>query len=185
MLSTGDGIRTPRHLRPVGQAATNLVAELHARAASHPPGAPPPGDPGPAIVAWAELQLGVPFQPGGGSDTGPTAGSSAGAAGQPGWDCSGLTMYAVYQATSGKSASPTPPPSTPARASGQSPTVSSSRATSSSSSAPPKPPLTPAMSASTPATRSSSTPPTAGHPSASTASPQDQFFMRHSSRAAG
>lgn len=82
--------------------STALVAALRDRAASRPVGAPGPADFGPSIVAWAELQLGVPFQPGGGSDSGPTAGSVSGGTGPPGWDCSGLTMYAVHQATSGK-----------------------------------------------------------------------------------
>lgn len=83
-------------------AAADLVAAIHAQAASQPVGAPGPADIGPAIVAWADSQLGVPFQPGGGSDTGPTTGYDTSATAQAGWDCSGLTMYAVHHATNGK-----------------------------------------------------------------------------------
>jgi cell wall-associated NlpC family hydrolase len=56
---------------------------------------------GAAIVAYARSQLGVPYQFGGGSTTGPTVGFNSNGSGQPGWDCSGLVMYAVYQATRG------------------------------------------------------------------------------------
>jgi cell wall-associated NlpC family hydrolase len=56
---------------------------------------------GAAILAYARSQLGVPYQFGGGSDTGPTTGFNSNGSGQPGWDCSGLVMYAVYQATRG------------------------------------------------------------------------------------
>lgn len=54
---------------------------------------------GAAILAYARSLLGVPYQFGGGSDTGPTVGFNSNGSGQPGWDCSGLVMYAVYQAT--------------------------------------------------------------------------------------
>jgi cell wall-associated NlpC family hydrolase len=57
---------------------------------------------GAAILANARSQLGVPYQYGGGSDTGPTVGYNSNGSGQPGWDCSGLVMYAVYQATHGQ-----------------------------------------------------------------------------------
>lgn len=56
---------------------------------------------GAAILAYARSQLGVPYQFGGGSDAGPTAGFDSTGTGQPGFDCSGLVMYAVYQATHG------------------------------------------------------------------------------------
>jgi cell wall-associated NlpC family hydrolase len=49
---------------------------------------------GASVVAAAQGWLGTPYRWGGGSSTGPT-GSPAG------FDCSGLTAYAVYQATHG------------------------------------------------------------------------------------
>lgn len=57
---------------------------------------------GAAILADARSQLGVPYQFGGGSDIGPTPGFDSSGTGQPGFDCSGLVMFAVYQATRGK-----------------------------------------------------------------------------------
>jgi cell wall-associated NlpC family hydrolase len=48
---------------------------------------------GAAIVAAAEKELGLPYVYGGGNTSGPTYG---------GFDCSGLTQYAVYQGTGGK-----------------------------------------------------------------------------------
>jgi len=57
---------------------------------------------GAAIAAYAESQIGVPYQYGGGTDTGPSVGDDSNGSGQPGWDCSGLVMYAVYQATGGR-----------------------------------------------------------------------------------
>jgi cell wall-associated NlpC family hydrolase len=57
---------------------------------------------GAAIVAYAQKWLGTPYQYGGGSDTGPTVGDNSRGDGALGFDCSGLTMYAVYQATHGK-----------------------------------------------------------------------------------
>ncbi|NKY53959.1 peptidoglycan DD-metalloendopeptidase family protein [Nocardia vermiculata] len=61
----------------------------------HAPGGPTtPGDPdgGAAIVAAARSQIGQPYVWGGGDTNGPTGG---------GFDCSGLTMYAIAQATHG------------------------------------------------------------------------------------
>ncbi|HEU5002584.1 MAG TPA: NlpC/P60 family protein [Actinomycetota bacterium] len=54
---------------------------------------------GQAVVAAAEAWIGTPYVWGGGSYTGPT-GSPAG------FDCSGLVMYAVYQASHGAVALP-------------------------------------------------------------------------------
>lgn len=56
--------------------------------------APAPGDPstGAAIVAAARSQIGLPYVWGGGDANGPTGG---------GFDCSGLTLYAIAQATGG------------------------------------------------------------------------------------
>jgi cell wall-associated NlpC family hydrolase len=61
---------------------------------------------GAAILAYAQSQAGIPYQFGGGTDTGPTPGYNSNGSGQPGWDCSGLVMYAVYQATRGKTSLP-------------------------------------------------------------------------------
>ena len=61
---------------------------------------------GAAILAYAQSQASVPYQFGGGTDTGPSPGFNSTGSGQPGWDCSGLVMYAVYQATRGKTSLP-------------------------------------------------------------------------------
>jgi len=52
----------------------------------------PPGFPG-ALIAAAATQIGTPYVWGGGSFTGPTGG---------GFDCSGLVLYAAYQASGGR-----------------------------------------------------------------------------------
>src|SRR5690606_6148396 len=52
----------------------------------------PPGFPG-ALIAAAASQLGKPYVWGGGNFEGPTGG---------GFDCSGLVLYAAYQASGGK-----------------------------------------------------------------------------------
>lgn len=51
-----------------------------------------------AEVAAATAQLGMPYVWGGGSTTGPTTGTSGTVLG---WDCSGLVLYAVSQASGG------------------------------------------------------------------------------------
>jgi cell wall-associated NlpC family hydrolase len=67
---------------------------------SMPSGGPAtPSQLGPAIVAAAQSQLGVPYVWGGGSFTGPTTGLVG--TPPPGYDCSGLALYAVYQASGG------------------------------------------------------------------------------------
>lgn len=72
------------------------------------PGAPSPGcgpdnpassDFGEAIVAAAERWIGMPYVWGGGDTAGPTTGSDG--AQQPGFDCSGLTLNAVFVASHG------------------------------------------------------------------------------------
>jgi signal peptidase I len=55
------------------------------------------GSQGQAIVAAAASQAGLPYCYDGGNQNGPGPGSGCG--GANGYDCSGLTMYAVYQAT--------------------------------------------------------------------------------------
>ncbi|GAC1383941.1 MAG: C40 family peptidase [Marmoricola sp.] len=53
-----------------------------------------------ALIAAAKSQLGKPYVWGGGAYTGPSGIGSDGRG--PGWDCSGLVMYAAYQASGGK-----------------------------------------------------------------------------------
>lgn len=58
----------------------------------------PPGFAG-AFIAAAEQEVGLPYVWGGGTYTGP---SGEAANGEPGFDCSGLVLYAAYQASDGK-----------------------------------------------------------------------------------
>lgn len=53
------------------------------------------------IIAYASKWIGTPYLWGGGDDHGPTKGCGHGFCGT-GFDCSGLTKYAVYQATNGR-----------------------------------------------------------------------------------
>ncbi len=61
---------------------------------------PPPSSGGEIAVRAAEAELGVPYVWGGGTYSGPSGSASAPAnqLGQPGFDCSGLVMYAWAQA---------------------------------------------------------------------------------------
>jgi cell wall-associated NlpC family hydrolase len=109
----------------VEQLSTTTYAELPSpgNGASGAPGAPPagraPAGTSPAVtsplgsfaqaeVDAAEAELGVPYVWGGGTYTGPSGDAVAptSLAGQPGFDCSGLVMYAVYQASGGAIALP-------------------------------------------------------------------------------
>jgi cell wall-associated NlpC family hydrolase len=56
---------------------------------------------GQAVIAAALRWLGTPYLYGGGSYSGPTRGCAHGYCGT-GFDCSGLVMYAVYQASGGR-----------------------------------------------------------------------------------
>ena len=78
-----------------GPTATTTTAP----AGSTPGPPPPPGDLGAAIVAFAQDELGVPYVWGGGDYAGPTNGLVGGPV--VGFDCSGLALYAVYQASDG------------------------------------------------------------------------------------
>ncbi|NKY87561.1 C40 family peptidase [Nocardia veterana] len=61
---------------------------------SGPPGAPAPATGfGQAVVAAAQRWIGTPYVWSGGDAEGPTGG---------GFDCSGLTLYAIYQASGGR-----------------------------------------------------------------------------------
>ena len=83
-------------LPPVPEV-TGYVNEVEALAATDVAAAPGPF--GQAVVAAAEAWIGTPYAWGGGSYAGPT--------GSPvGIDCSGLVMYAVYQASHGTVALP-------------------------------------------------------------------------------
>ena len=53
-----------------------------------------------AFIAAAEKEIGLPYVYGGGTYTGPSGIGSDGRG--PGFDCSGLVMYAAYQASNGK-----------------------------------------------------------------------------------
>jgi cell wall-associated NlpC family hydrolase len=57
---------------------------------------------GERIVAYARMWLGTPYQWAGGNYQGPTVGTNSRGDGAKGFDCSGLTMYAVYKATGGR-----------------------------------------------------------------------------------
>ncbi|MDA8298169.1 MAG: C40 family peptidase [Actinomycetota bacterium] len=59
----------------------------------------PPGFAG-AFIAAAEKEIGLPYVWGGGTYTGPSGEATDGRG--PGFDCSGLVMYAAYQASGGK-----------------------------------------------------------------------------------
>ena len=61
-------------------------------AGGNPPGSLPPGFAG-ALIAAAEKEVGLPYVWGGGTYTGPSG---------IGFDCSGLVLYAAYQASGGK-----------------------------------------------------------------------------------
>jgi cell wall-associated NlpC family hydrolase len=54
------------------------------------------------IVAYASKWLGTAYQFGGGDNNRPTVGTNSNGSNKPGFDCSGLTKYAVYQATNGQ-----------------------------------------------------------------------------------
>ena len=84
----------------VGPPATTTTVP----AGSTPGVAPPSGDLGAAIVAFAQDELGVPYVWGGGDYAGPTNGLVGGPV--VGFDCSGLALYAVYQASAGAVALP-------------------------------------------------------------------------------
>ena len=62
--------------------------------------APPASGFAGALIAAAKTQLGKPYVWGGGTYTGPSGVGSDGRG--PGFDCSGLVMYAAFQATDGR-----------------------------------------------------------------------------------
>jgi cell wall-associated NlpC family hydrolase len=83
-----------------GGAGAAPAATTTTAPAGTTPGPPPPsGDLGAAIVSFAQDELGVPYVWGGGDYIGPTNGLVGGSV--VGFDCSGLALYAVYQASAG------------------------------------------------------------------------------------
>jgi len=62
-----------------------------------PLSAAPPGEFGGAVIGAAQRWIGAPYVWGGGDAQGPTRGE----AGLVGFDCSGLTLYAIFQASGG------------------------------------------------------------------------------------
>ncbi|KZM71832.1 peptidase M23 [Nocardia terpenica] len=65
---------------------------------SSPLNAAPPGTFGAAVLAAAQRWIGTPYAWGGGDTSGPTRGED----GVVGFDCSGLTLYAIFQASGGQ-----------------------------------------------------------------------------------
>lgn len=89
---------------PVAEAILNAIATGTASAScgdsTQGSGVPlPPGFAG-SLIAAAQTQIGKPYVWGGGTYTGPSGVGSDGRG--PGFDCSGLVMYAAYQASGGK-----------------------------------------------------------------------------------
>ena len=113
----GANMEAESYAGEVEQLSTTTYAELSS-AGTNPTGTNPTGT-APAVtsplgsfaqaeVAAAEAELGVPYVWGGGTYTGPSgsAVAPAGLVGQAGFDCSGLVMYAAYQASGGAIALP-------------------------------------------------------------------------------
>lgn len=55
-----------------------------------------------AVVAFAQKQIGIQYQYGGGDGSKPSVGTNSAGNGRPGWDCSGLTQAAWNVGTGGK-----------------------------------------------------------------------------------
>lgn len=88
---------------PAIQETRDYVARITARAGdfAQSSGAPAPaGGFGTRLVAVARGQVGIPYAWGGGRGTGPSEGFAAGH-GTVGFDCSGLVLFAAYQASGG------------------------------------------------------------------------------------
>lgn len=77
-----------------------ILADIPTYAAQLSTPAPGASTFGQAVIAAAEQYIGTSYSWGGGSYSGPTLGIGTGAA-TVGFDCSGLVMYAIYQASSG------------------------------------------------------------------------------------
>lgn len=88
-----------------GGETYHYVRAIRARAAEMTAASPrqeeAPSGEAARIVYYARQEIGTPYSWGGGGPSGPTTGIQHGA-GTVGYDCSGLTQYAVYQATDGR-----------------------------------------------------------------------------------
>ena len=89
--------------QPVAEAILGKMATGRSTSSCDPPrkaGPPAPRGFAGAFIAAARTQLGKPYVWGGGTYSGP---SGIGADGRgPGFDCSGLVLYAAYQASGGR-----------------------------------------------------------------------------------
>jgi cell wall-associated NlpC family hydrolase len=88
---------------PVAEAILDAIATGTSTSSCDPPnqaGAPLPAGFAGAFIAAARTQLGKPYVWGGGTYTGPSGIGSDGRG--PGFDCSGLVLYAAHQASGGR-----------------------------------------------------------------------------------
>lgn len=94
---------------PVAETLVTVIGSASTTGSCSDPDADPDSGGGPgltlpagsagALIAAAKTQLGKPYVWGGGTYTGPSGVGSDGRG--PGFDCSGLVLYAAYQATHG------------------------------------------------------------------------------------
>ena len=110
-----DNLQTQGYAEEIEQLATTTYAEGSAGtgtgtapAGTATAATAPAGSFAQAEINAAEGELGLPYVWGGGTYTGPSGSATAPPAlvGQPGFDCSGLVMYSVYQASAGNIALP-------------------------------------------------------------------------------
>jgi len=96
---------TQAYIPSIAQLAVTKYSIAGSTAGTPAGGAPVPVGPAEpinaAILSAAEAQIGLPYVYGGGSLTGPDGIDPIDGRG-PGFDCSGLVRYAVYQGTAGK-----------------------------------------------------------------------------------
>ena len=96
---------TPPYVAQItARAASYFAAPEPVAAAVRPAGGQLAGESnsfGQAVVAAAQAAIGTPYSWGGGDADGPTRGIGTGA-GTVGFDCSGLVMFAIAQASAGK-----------------------------------------------------------------------------------
>ena len=86
---------TQAYVPRIRALALTYTAPVEPPSAPGQPGAPA-GSFAVAVIAAAESQQGVPYEWGGGGVNGPSGGPP------PGFDCSGLVQYAVYQGSGGR-----------------------------------------------------------------------------------
>ncbi|ONH33431.1 MULTISPECIES: bifunctional lytic transglycosylase/C40 family peptidase [Protofrankia] len=92
-------VRAAGGLPAIGETR-DYVTRITAAVADYTAPTPPPagGGFGERVAAAAQAWTDTPYVWGGGNEFGPTTGTDTGTAG---FDCSGLTLYAVYQASGG------------------------------------------------------------------------------------